>query len=407
MKRADGNWVDGDRFNDREHERRALRTLLEEGSHVLIVAPRRVGKTSLMRQTARELGSGWTCLHVDLQGCKTPADAIVELSLATRPIQSAWSRTQDIFRNALASVDAVEVDALTVKLRDGVGADWQARGTRLLQELARLDGNVVIFMDELPILVNRMLGPGAPPAPEGVAAADALISWLRKMSIEHRGRVRLVVAGSIGLGPVLHRAGLSATLNTLTPLSLDPWSPEVAIGCLSALSSTYQLRIQPEALAQLSALLGACIPHHVQMFFAQLHDDSQRRRDAMVRLEDVDRVYQTRMLTSRTHSELLHLEERLALVLGPNLVPLAVDLLTEAAVMGALGAEAAGRLSADLLPVGDRRHGLINVLEILVHDGYLRQDGDRYIFLSNLIRDWWKGRFAFGYVPAARREVGA
>ena len=42
------NWVDGDRFFDREAELRLLRERVENGTHTLLTAQRRMGKTSLV-----------------------------------------------------------------------------------------------------------------------------------------------------------------------------------------------------------------------------------------------------------------------------------------------------------------------------------------------------------------------
>ena len=119
LRREVGNWVDGDRFWDRVHEFAELEELLDEGANVLMVAPRRVGKTSLMHETARRLGERYHCLLVDLQRGRGPGDAIVELSLATRGIRSLWNRTTEVFKNALSGVtgriDEIGIDELSIK----------------------------------------------------------------------------------------------------------------------------------------------------------------------------------------------------------------------------------------------------------------------------------------------------
>jgi len=33
------------------------------------------------------------------------------------------------------------------------------------------------------------------------------------------------------------------------------------------------------------------------------------------------------------------------------------------------------------------------------------QRGGSYFFESNLLRDWWKARFEFAYIPASKRET--
>jgi hypothetical protein len=114
------------------------------------------------------------------------------------------------------------------------------------------------------------------------------------------------------------------------------------------------------------------------------------------------------MLSTRGHAELADLEERLHRVLGQELAVLAFELLTEAAVQGALNDDAAATLAdwnqALFRPL-EPRQALQTVMDVLRHDGYLKADGSQgYKFVSNLVRDWWKRRFRLGYTPANERR---
>lgn len=424
LKREVGNWVTGDRFWDREEDIPLFIEHLDDGAHILLIAPRRVGKTSLMREVARRLADRWVCLHIDLQKAQSPADAMVELSLATKPYLNLWTRTKEAFKNTLAGVESLGVDELTIKLRDGLAADWQAKGERLLEGVASSERPVAIFMDELPILVNRLLkGAERRMTQEGVRLADSFVSFLRAQSIRHKGKICFVIAGSIGLQPVLRQAGLSAGVNTFTPFELGPWDAYTAIRCIEALAAEQKIELEGGVPQRMVALLGSCVPHHVQVFFNHLYIDSRRASGRRVSIDDVDRVYNTSMLSSRGHVELSHFVERLESVLDADVLPLAMDMLTEAAITGYLSVEAIGTLSADYLGEAPRRVGFLGgepdgsapggplsevargVLDIFEHDGYLHKEGNRYVFVSGLVRDWWKARFEFGYVAAARRRA--
>lgn len=404
LKRAGGNWVMGERFFNRDHELRAFIEHLDEGSNILLVAPRRTGKTSLMREAGRRIADRYDCLHVNLEDCRTPADAVVALSLATREYRGLWDRTVEVFRNVLGRVEELGVDELTIKLQDGAAGDWRPKGDRLFAALAAADRPVVVFLDEVPLLVNRLLrDENGDARPGGREAADVFVSWLRAVAQRHQGRLRMVVTGSIGLEPVLRQVGLSAALNHLVPFDLEPWSAATAIACLNALAANYRLRFERGAAEAMVERLGCCVPHHVQMFFSHVYDDAKRRGSSNCSPADVERTYRERMLGVRGHAELSHLEERLSLVLGRSRLPMALDLLTEAAVVGSLTPEAARRLAADHLAEDARATGLREIIEILEHDGYLRRDPHGYSFVSRLVRDWWRARFQFGYVPANDR----
>ena len=56
LKKAGSNWVDGDRFFNRDAELENLAERASVGTHTLITAPRRMGKTSLVREFLRRAG---------------------------------------------------------------------------------------------------------------------------------------------------------------------------------------------------------------------------------------------------------------------------------------------------------------------------------------------------------------
>lgn len=62
LKPAHGNWVQGDRFWGRETDLRLFEEGIDEGANFLLVAQRRMGKTSLMREVARRL-EGAICVY--------------------------------------------------------------------------------------------------------------------------------------------------------------------------------------------------------------------------------------------------------------------------------------------------------------------------------------------------------
>ena len=406
LKRATGNWVVGDQFWDREVELSLFMERLSEGAHLLLTAPRRIGKTSLLKEVARRLEGRFLCLYVDLQKAESPSDAVVELSLAAHACKPAWDRVVAVFHHVLKeTVETVKVKDLSIVLRGGLTADnRQAKGDQLFQVLAEQDQPVALFLDEVAILVNRLLrGSDYIITDQRRQEVDAFLSWLRANSIRHQGRIRLVVTGSIGLEPLVRQAGLSATLNTFTPFHLGPWTRETAAGCLKALSNGYGLVLHPDAIEEMLDRLGVYIPHHVQMFFDHVYQEARLAGLQEVSCALVREVYQQSMLGIRGHVELSHMEERLKMALGPKLDLLALDLLTEAAVTGTLTAD-----TARILALGHSGEEwtapLRDVLGILEHDGYLRSRDGAYSFDSTLLRDWWKARFQFAYVPAAERR---
>ncbi|MFN7936830.1 MAG: hypothetical protein U0R19_26150 [Bryobacteraceae bacterium] len=406
LKRATGNWVVGDQFWDRQVELALFIERLNEGAHLLLTAPRRIGKTSLMKEASRVMADDFICLYVDLQKAETPADAIVDISIAAAEYKPAWNRIRDLFKNAIReTVETVKLRELSIVLRGALTAgSWREKGDEILQILSEQDRPVALFLDEVSILVNRVLrGPDFVITDQRKQEVDSLLSWIRAATIKHQGRIRFVVTGSIGLEPLVRQAGLSATLNTFTPFHLGPWSREVADGCLRALSHSYQIAIPQDALDVMLDRLGVYVPHHVQIYFDHVYQAARLSGHDSVSANFVAEVYMRSMLGTRGHVELSHMEERLKMVLGPKLDLLALDLLTEAAVVGKLRRETAQQL-AEYHFQQDWPKPLRDVLDILEHDGYLGERDGVYSFPSALLKDWWEGRFRFAHVPMDKRR---
>lgn len=414
LRKAGGNWVAGDRFFDREVEIEALMERVEDGIHTLVTAQRRMGKTSLVRELLRRLDERGDCetVFVDLEDASTAADAVVEIAAASLHIRGPWTRVKDwVKRSSTATADRIDelgVTELRVKLRAGIDAGrWRTQGDALFASLATGEKPVVLAIDELSILVNRLLkGRDYQITPERRRDTDAFLSWLRKNGQAHRDRIRLVVSGSVGLEPILEQAELSAHANIFAPFDLQPWDEETSVACLGELAASYGLQIPERVRKQMFRRLRCGIPHHVQQFFDRLHEHLRRGDRREVALDDVETVYSEDMLGVRGQVYLEHYQGRLRMVLGDAGYEVALELLTQAAVSdGRLSDASIGHYEAYSAVLSEEAAARIrDVLHVLEHDGYLARDGDGYRFVSGLVEDWWRARNARGFVPFGERR---
>ncbi len=394
---AVGNYVEGERFWGRKKELVRLQELISEGAHVSIMAPRRTGKTSLMHQAGNRLQPEFIPLYIDMQAAESAADLVANLTASTRLHDTLWEKAESIFSNIFKligeKVETISISELKIQIRSGLaGGGWQEKGSQILDTLAAHEKRVVLFIDELPILVARLLEPATP---AGKAAALSLLTWLREQGQKHQGRMSMVFAGSIGLEPLLNRAGLSANINHLTPFTLNPWTDNVALGCLKALAANYEIALpEPTALNMLN-LLGCNIPYHVQLFFFQVREYCQDTEQTSCPPEAIDEIFESRMLRVQGQAGLDHMEERLRNIMNVEENRLAKDLLTHTAITGSIDLPHMHSW-CDRYSVApeERSRCLSDLFRILEHDGYLQKNTDgQYIFVSNLLRQWWRARF--------------
>ena len=393
MRSSTGRWVSGDDFFDRESELQVLKTRVRDGNHVLLTGQRRMGKTSIVRELGRELeADGWIFLFTDVEGATCPEDAIADIARAVHPVRTISERFATTIRRLLAeSVEEVSAADFSVKIRDGLDpGSWRRFGGQLLAACTAQDKPVLLVIDELPIFLKRMLHDDA-----GARRVDEFLSWLRgELQIIGDGSLVLIVSGSIGLVPIVKRLGIPDRINHLYPFRLGPWDRNTSIKCFERLAASYELRVEDGVAGAVYERLGVGIPHHVQSFFACIRDYATMKERERVTVEDVAEVYRTELLGPSGQNDLAHYETRLKDGLDEPSYSIAKDILAEASIRQVFATPAKQHLVKKYSTVVDDAPGQIaDVLEVLVHDGYLEADNDGHRFPSHLLRDWWTARF--------------
>ncbi len=405
LKPALGNYVCGERFWGRDAEIEEFTALLSQGANILLVAQRRMGKTSLMKEAEQRLSDSCHVAYMDLEDSSQPEDVIAKLAVEMRSYTGIWEKVKGVFANVREHVEEVNVSEIGVTLRSGLSSgNWDMIGNRLLEILADSDKQAILLLDEVPIFIDNLLSQDAQ---HGREHANRFLSWLRAASFRHNEKLGIALTGSIGLEPIVRRVGLSATLNHYEPFDLRPWDTQTAIHCMEALAHHEDVVVEDGVPDRMLELLGSGIPHFVQKFYRASVGESRFKKRSEILLEDVETAYTSRLLGVAGQADMYSYEERLLKVLGETNAPLALLFLTEAAKgRSGLTREAIDQVH---LITGFERFDAPRqkqeVLDILVHDGYLRHDfeRDRYVFVFNLLKDWWRQRYGASYKSISKR----
>lgn len=405
MKLSTGRWVSGEDFFNRDNELRILETHVRDHNHVLLTGQRRMGKTSIVRELGRRLElEGWAFLFADIEAATCAEDAIADIAKAAYPIRSIASRFSTGMKRFLKeNIEEIGADEFRIKIRAGLDAgSWKLHGKELLNNCAEHDKPVLLVIDELPIFLKRMLQ-----HENGVQRVDEFLSWLRG-ALQDLGNNSpvLIVSGSIGLGHLVRRLGIPDRINHLYRFRLGPWGQDTSVACFTRLAEDYGLPVEDGVANAVYEKLGTGIPHHVQSFFARLRDFATMQEKQRITVEDVNEVYQSKLLGPWGQGDLVYYETRLKEGLGEDDIyySIAMEILAEAATQDVFTPSARHcleKLYSSL--VNDTPACIADVLEVLEHDGYLEDSKDGHSFPSHLLRDWWSARFR-NHIPIENRR---
>ncbi|MDP2316584.1 MAG: hypothetical protein Q8P41_27065 [Pseudomonadota bacterium] len=389
-----GRPVVGGNFYGRTRDVARLWARLET-DHVLLTAPRRVGKTSLMYAlhaggAARE---GWFgAVYFSAENAVDELDFVSKLyaEIAASPgcehVASAlkgraWAST-------LGEIAKVTAAGLALELRQAAPTTWTVLAADLEDAVQSLPphGRLLVMVDELPVFLLRLLAI----AP---ARAQDFLGWFRAFRQgrpERSDDVRWLLAGSIGLAPLARRQHWSKLINDLQPLTIDALAPEAADGLLSGLAERYDLQLTPEGKAAALERVGWPIPYFLQLLVGKLRD----LPPGPIEVDGVEAAFQ-RLLSVSSSKDFAPWWERLHDELGPT------DAAAARAILSACAADANGAPVATLAAAvanhwtdADREEHRSALLETLEHDGYLANDEARWRFRSPLLRAAWLARTA-------------
>ena len=78
---------------------------MRDGTHTLMTAQRRMGKTSLVRELLSRLKEKgyFETIFVDIESTSNPADAIAEIGFQSKSAQGTWGRIRSVFGNFIAA----------------------------------------------------------------------------------------------------------------------------------------------------------------------------------------------------------------------------------------------------------------------------------------------------------------
>lgn len=379
-------------FFDREDEQREIWELLEH-DHLLLLAPRRVGKTSLLRriqETAEERG-----VHAVYLSAAEADDEVrfVDRLLAAVGENDAGARALRQLRKSpvgrfLGRVKGIGVAGFRLEL-DPAGHEWLAIGETLAETLDHQDDRWLVLVDELPLFVLALLrlDPSA-------GRARKFLGWFR--SVRQRADLgsgpRWMLAGSIGLDTVAARWNLGDTINDLHVFHLGAFSAAAADGLLRELSATHELPLPDEVRSHLIRRVGWLIPYHLQVLFSRLRHLC-RENGCTATVAMVDTAFED--LLSPAHKAYFdYWRQRLYEELGTSDADAALALLA-AAARDERGAsrnvleQSLPGAPSDSAPRSAKARYLLDVLE---GDGYLVSEEGRYRFRSPLLREYWLRR---------------
>lgn len=363
-------------FWDRKKELEDIWYKIESGSHILLVAPRRVGKTSIMYNILDNPKDDYIVLYIDTESANTENEFWKKLFFRLMEeefINTLQNKAKNLF-NLLKTIKISELTTKGIKFGDGSEMDYSSAFKKIIKELD-IDKKLIIMVDEFALTIENII------KYEGEKSAQSLLKTHRELRQDSilLNKVTFVYAGSIGLESVTSKINSIGLINDLSSIKVLPLKVDDAKEFAKTLATSNAIEIQESEIAYLLQKIEWLIPFYIQLIMDEL-----RKAKVLITPEIIDNAFDA-ILDNRNHFDHWHIRLK---SLADNEYRFSKELLNRISENMTMQSNEIINIAAKYSLSDDEAKEIIHSL---IYDGYINNNDDVkvYRFNSPILRMWW------------------
>jgi len=377
----------GSSFYNRQAKISEIWRIIKDGNNILLRAPRRYGKSSLLQHLASHPEAGWQVCFIDLEGGKSPED-FVEAVLASFILGKDGDCTFCLPNHLIdleldEKTELEKVDIIRQE-RKKINNDWIGYAEDLLDSIADKirEDEFVLVLDEISFLMEDMLEFGK----DAVHSSGEFLQWFRQCR-NRSSKIRFILSGSEHLPSFLESYEIEGFLEDLTEVHIDLFDSTTVKDFIFLVLAGQGIVIKENEINEILTLLGNPIPYFLQLFLDTL--TKRCKEIGELSNEEIRNLYFHDLLGAsgkRSFESIVKQLERYnrynnSFKTGAEKVldRIAQDESPSLDILRTLWQEATNE------------SGYFNtILSIMQDDFYLKlNDSQQVYFESKIIRDWW------------------
>ena len=378
--------------------------------HVLITAPRRTGKTSVMFHMLSRPRADYLVIYQNVQDFKHPAQlfqTVIENFHEKHPqllqqlAAKGYKFLEQTWSNLMRRLENVEAGGVKIALRESDPnweVNWKRHAEDLLNQIRSVGKPILLIVDELPDMILNM-------KPDHSAEAREFLAWFRTQRQNpqpSKDCIRWLCGGSINLAGTLDDLGRVDLINDLSVEELPVFTPEQVEEFVATMLSSRGVALDDSVPRRMVEQLGRPIPFFLQLATQNLHRHWQKVQRKLIP-NDVDFIFKELIARPSAREQLQHYYSRIRTYYTEPRQTAAYQLLALISQSGPEGLSRKGLKTSfeqslaesDLkLTKAERDNQFSKLLRDLENDFYICEVAeDQYDFASGLLKSWWRRNY--------------
>jgi len=389
MKLSIGKTATGEDFFLRNNIVAEIYEALNEGSHLLLSAPRRVGKTSIIHYIKDNPTEEYYCVYVDTEDVtdsqtffKVLLKAIFDIENKSR-YQKSIERAGKTIKGFFDKIDTVDIGgffSIDFNGKDDKNIDYYEKFKEFLEKVDLDNRKILLMVDEFPVTIEHIKDE------QGEQAARNFLKQNRaiRQNDKYNQKIKFIYTGSIGLLSVVKKLNATADVNDILSYKLRPLTLTESLDLCHTLLKSYQIEADEKVLEYLlQDKIEWLIPFHIQLSIKEIRD-LYRLEAQKVNKAFIDKAFNELILNGDIYLD--HYRGRLSKVFNRDELTLVHEILKKLTENQAIN-------EAELYDLAVKNHlenSFKNILLTLEYDGYIVENMDKkWRFYSPILKKWW------------------
>ncbi|MBN9382815.1 MAG: ATP-binding protein [Chitinophagaceae bacterium] len=379
-----GDAATGKRYLRREYINETFWREVRKGNHILFVAPRRVGKTSIMKDLAENCPEGFAAIYQNIEGVKTGNEFYQRLfSLILQCIdRSPVAKAKAFVANCRKKYNIQEITRSGIKFGEKE-LNYEKEVREIIPQLREAEVHTVIFLDEFSEVINKLNQKGLQ------EEAVALLHTLREIrSDDNFKQFTLVFAGSVGLEHVVTSIDRPKLINDLHPINTGPLTDAEASQLILQLTDGVTIQLSAEVTEAIKTTIRHLLPYYIQLMLEELDAMAKVDQQPRIKLEMINIAFRRVLKKDKNFEDWL---ERLKSYYV-EAFPFINEILVHTAHNGNITVREIYHKA--IQEKYQRTEDYMNFVDQLTNDGYLTETENHvYSFTSPFLHQFWLRKY--------------
>lgn len=379
-----GDAATGNRYLRRNHINELFWREVEKGNHILFVAPRRVGKTSIMMDLSENPPANFACIYQNIESVKTRNEFYQRLfGLILQCVnRSTVKSAQSFIQTCLKKYRITEITKSGLKF-DTLALDYEMELRELIPELKKAKIHTVIFLDEFAEVINKLRKAGL--ENDAIDILHTLREIRSEKDFEH---FTLVFAGSIGLQFVIKSIDRPKLINDLHPIESHALNTTEAILLIKQLTKGASIQLSEEVIFYKLSKINHLLPYYIQLMLEEIDLVAREKAQPVISRDMVDESFDRVLYKNKNFDDWL---ERLK-EYQEIYFPFINHILKHTAHKGNITIQEVYNLA--LNEKYKREEDYMDFVEQLSNEGYLiKREDQSYSFISPFLQKFWLKKY--------------